>query len=261
MNVLIACEYSGTVRDAFLAAGHDALSCDLLPTEKPGPHYQGDVRDVLDGWKPVVFAGDWVDDDDESYCEWHGKDYADCFCYGPTQDGLEYTEKNGTLLARPEDAPGWDLLIAHPPCTYLSSSGIHWNNRGRGWEETEKALDFVKLFLNAPIPKIAIENPIGIISSRIRKPDQTIQPYHFGEDASKATCLWLKGLPKLQPTGHFPPRIVNGKLRWSNQSDGGQNKLAPSEDRWKERSRTYPGIAAAMADQWGREFEMYREAA
>ena len=205
MRVLIACEYSGTVRDAFIVAGHDAMSCDMLPTEKPGPHYQGDVRDVLSG--------------------------------------------------------KWDLMIAHPPCTYLSVSGIHWNNRGRGWDETEKALEFFRLLLNAPIPKIAIENPVGIVSSRIRKPDQTIQPYQFGGDASKATCLWLKDLPMLIPTTYVPPRIVGGKRRWANQTDGGQNKLAPGPDRWKDRSRTYPGIAAAMADQWGREFEMYREVA
>jgi len=139
MKVLVACEYSGTVRDAFIAKGHDAMSCDLLPTDKPGPHYQGDVCDILDD--------------------------------------------------------GWDLMIAHPPCTYLSVSGIHWNNRGRGWEETDKALDFVRLLLSANIPKIALENPVSIISSRIRKPDQIIHPYQFGHDASKATCLWLKNLP------------------------------------------------------------------
>ena len=194
MKILIACEYSGTVRNAFIAQGHDAMSCDILPTDIPGNHYQGDVRDVLD--------------------------------------------------------QGWDLMICHPPCTYLSVSGIHWNNRGRGWEETDKALDFVKLLLSADIPHIALENPVSIISSRIRKPDQIIQPYHFGHDASKSTCLWLKNLPKLLPTEPVPPRIVNGKPRWGNQTDGGQNKLAPSEDRWKLRSTTYKGIAQAMANQW-----------
>jgi site-specific DNA-cytosine methylase len=193
-RVLVACEYSGTVRDAFAARGHDAMSCDILPTDKPGKHYQGDVRDVLDD--------------------------------------------------------GWDLMICHPPCTYLSVSGIHWNNRGRGWEETEKALDFVRLLMGANIPRIALENPVSIISSRIRKPDQIIHPHQFGHDASKATCLWLKNLPKLQPTENVPPRIVNGKPRWANQTDGGQNKLAPSDDRWKLRSTTYPGIAAAMAFHW-----------
>lgn len=194
MKVLVACEYSGTVREAFASAGHDAMSCDLLPTDIPGNHYQGDVRDVL---------GD-----------------------------------------------GWDLMICHPPCTYLSVSGIHWNDRCRGWDETDKALAFVKLLMDANIAHIALENPVSIISSRIRKPDQIIQPYHFGHDASKATCLWLKNLPKLLPTETISPRIVNGKSRWGNQTDNGQNKLAPSKGRWKIRSTTYKGIAKAMAEQW-----------
>lgn len=194
LRVLVACEYSGTVRDAFAARGHDAMSCDLLPTDRPGKHYQGDVRDVLDD--------------------------------------------------------GWDLMIAHPPCTYLSVSGIHWNARGRGWEDTEEALDFVRLLLSAPIPRIALENPVSIISSKIRKPDQIIQPWEYGHDASKATCLWLKNLPRLRPTGSIPPRIIDGKKRWANQTDSGQNKRAPSADRWKIRSTTYAGIAAAMASQW-----------
>jgi site-specific DNA-cytosine methylase len=194
LRVLVACEYSGTVREAFAAHGHDAMSCDILPTDRPGKHYQGDVRDVLD--------------------------------------------------------EGWDLMIAHPPCTYLSVSGIHWNNRGRGWTETEKALDFVRLLMSANIPRIALENPVSIISSRIRKPDQIIQPHEFGHDASKATCLWLKNLSKLRPTQNVAPRIVDGKPRWANQTDGGQNKLAPSDDRWKRRSTTYSGIAEAMALSW-----------
>jgi hypothetical protein len=194
MRVLVACEYSGTVREAFSLAGHDAMSCDLLPTDIPGNHYEGDVIDVLDD--------------------------------------------------------GWDLMICHPPCTYLSVSGIHWNNRGRGWDETEKALAFVQRLLDANIKHIALENPVSIISSRIRKPDQIIQPYHFGHDASKATCLWLKNLPKLLSSETISPRIVNGKPRWGNQTDSGQNKLAPSEDRWKIRSTTYSGIAKAMAEQW-----------
>lgn len=196
MRVLIACEYSGTVRDAFVAKGHDAWSCDLLPTEKPGFHYQGDIMDILHD--------------------------------------------------------GWDLMIAHPPCTYLCSSGIHWNKRRPDRAiQTENALAFVKLLLDAPIPKIALENPIGIISSRARKPDQIIQPYQFGHDASKATCLWLKNLPKLTATQFIEPRIINGKPRWGNQTDSGQNKLPPSKDRWKIRSETYAGIADAMARQWG----------
>lgn len=195
MKVLVACEYSGTVRDAFIAAGHDAMSCDLLPTDVPGPHYQGDVTDIL---------GD-----------------------------------------------GWDLMVAHPPCTYLSVSGMHWTTRGlRDPKLTEDALAFVRLLMDAPIPRIAIENPVSVISSRIRKPDQIIQPHEYGHDASKKTCLWLKGLPLLVPTQHVEPRIVNGKKRWGNQCDSGQNKLGPSDDRWKIRSETFTGIAQAMAAQW-----------
>jgi len=196
MKVLVACEYSGTVRDAFIAAGHDAMSCDLLPTDAPGPHYQGDVTNIL---------GD-----------------------------------------------GWDLMVAHPPCTYLSVSGMHWTTRGlRDPKLTEDALAFVRLLMDAPIPRIAIENPVSVISSRIRKPDQIIQPHEYGHDASKKTCLWLKGLPLLVPTQHVEPRIVNGRKRWGNQCDSGQNKLGPSDDRWKIRSETFTGIAAAMAAQWG----------
>ncbi len=196
MKVLVACEYSGAVRDAFIRAGHEALSCDLLPSDAPGPHYQGDVRDVL--------------------------------------------------------YDGWDLMIAHPPCTYLSVSGMHWTARGlRDPQLTEDALDFVRLLMEAPIKRIAVENPVSVISSRIRKPDQIVNPYEFGHDASKKTCLWLKNLPPLRPTLRVEPRIVGGRKRWGNQTDSGQNKLAPSEDRWKIRSETYPGIAQAMAEQWG----------
>lgn len=196
MRVLIACESSGRTRDAFIARGHDAMSCDLLPTDAPGPHYQGDVRDIL---------GD-----------------------------------------------GWDLMIGHPPCTYLSVSGMHWTTRGlRDPQLTENALEFVRLLMDAPIPHIAIENPVSVISTRIRKPDQIINPYQFGHDASKKTCLWLKNLPLLRPTQFVEPRIVNGKPRWGNQTDSGQNKLPPSKDRWKIRSETYSGISAAFADQWG----------
>jgi hypothetical protein len=196
MRVLAACEYSGAVRDAFIAAGHDAMSCDLLPTDVPGPHYQGDVRDVLDD--------------------------------------------------------GWDLMVAHPPCTYLSVSGMHWTKRGlRDPQLTEDALAFVRLLMDAPIPSIGIENPVSVISSRIRKPDQIIHPWMFGHDASKATCLWLKGLPPLRPTSVVEPRIVNGRKRWGNQTDSGQNRLSPSPDRWKIRSETYSGVAQAMAEQWG----------
>jgi site-specific DNA-cytosine methylase len=198
MRVLVACEFSGTVRDAFLRRGHYALSCDLLPctSQTLGDHYEGDVRDVLDD--------------------------------------------------------GWDLMIAHPPCTYLSVSGMHWTVRGlRDPQLTEDALEFVRLLLNAPIKQIALENPVSVISSRIRKPDQIIAPYEFGHDASKKTCLWLKNLPQLKATEVIEPRIINGKKRWGNQTDSGQNKLTPSADRWKLRSKTYEGIAEAMATQWG----------
>jgi len=197
MRVLIACESSGTVRDAFCRLGHDAMSCDLLPSEAIGKHYQGDIFDL--------------------------------------------------------DLSEFDLLIAHPPCTYLSVSGMHWTTRGlRDPKLTDDALEFVRRLMAAPVEKIAIENPVSIISSRIRKPDQTIQPYQFGHDASKRTCLWLKGLPTLVPTDSIAPRMVNGKPRWSNQTDSGQNKLPPSADRWRQRSKTYSGIANAMADQWGK---------
>lgn len=146
----------------------------------------------------------------------------------------------------------WDLLIAHPPCTYLCSSGLHWNKRVPGRQkQTDEALDFVRALLDAPVERIALENPVGCISSQIRKPDQFIQPYEYGEDASKRTCLWLKNLPPLQPTKFIEPRLVNGKKRWGNQTDSGQNKLGPSDDRWKIRSMTYQGWADAMAEQWG----------
>jgi hypothetical protein len=202
MRVLIACEYSGRVRDAFIRAGHDAMSCDLLPTDVAGPHYQGDVTDIIND--------------------------------------------------------GWDLMVAHPPCTYLSVSGMHWTTRGlRDPQLTEDALAFVQLLLDAPIERIALENPISVISSRVRKPNQIINPYEFGHDASKKTCLWLKNLPPLISTERVEPRIVitpSGKpaKRWGNQCDNyGQDKLPPSADRWKIRSATYQGIADAMAAQWG----------
>jgi hypothetical protein len=204
MKVLVACEYSGRVRDAFIAQGHEAMSCDLLPTDSLGPHYQGDVFDIIN--------------------------------------------------------QGWDLMIAHPPCTYLSVSGMHWTTRGlRDPQLTEDALDFVRRLMDAPIEKIALENPISVISSRIRKPDQIISPHQFGHDASKKTCLWLKNLPLLKHTQMVEPRVVitpSGKPanRWGNQCDNyGQDKLPPSADRWKLRSATYQGIADAMATQWGKE--------
>lgn len=181
MRVLVACEYSGTVRDAFIRTGHDAMSCDLLPTDVPGPHYQGNVLDVI---------GD-----------------------------------------------GWDLMISHPPCTHLAVSGARWFKEKQ--KEQAEALEFVRLLLAAPIPSIALENPVSIISSRIRKPDQVIQPWQFGHGETKATCLWLKNLPLLKPTN-----IVEGR-------EARIHRMPPSPDRWKERSKTYAGIASAMAEQWG----------
>lgn len=213
MKVLIACEYSGRVRDAFIKLGHDAMSCDLLPTDSPGPHYQGNVADVIDN--------------------------------------------------------GWDLMIAHPPCTYLTCSaewaygdGPYHQKVKPGTlvgEERRKArshaIKFVWWLFHQGIPRICIENPVGVLSSAWREPDQIIQPYEYGDDASKKTCLWLKGLPPLKPTKFYPPRLVpSGKgyaFRWGNQTDSGQNKESPSDDRWKVRSVTWQGWADAMAAQWG----------
>lgn len=197
MKILIACECSGKVRDAFIAKGHDAMSCDFLPTDRPGTHYQGDVRDII------------------------GQD--------------------------------WDMLIAFPTCTYLCVSGLHWNKRvPERAAKTEEALKFVQFLFDQPIAKKVIENPVGCISTRIKKPSQIIQPYEYGDDASKKTCLWIEGdLPLLVPTKRIPGRMVDGKERWANQTDSGQNKLGPSDDREKLRSETYQGIADAMADQWG----------
>lgn len=193
-KVLIACESSGTVRNAFRALGHDAWSCDILPADDGSEfHLQGDCLAFLDR--------------------------------------------------------GWDLMIAHPPCTYLSVSGMHWTTRGlRDPQLTEDALEFVRAVMNAPIPRIAIENPVSVISSRIRKPDQIIQPWMFGHPQSKKTCLWLKGLPPIQPTNVLP---LPPSGRWENQTPTGQNKLGPSKDRWKIRSKTFEGIAQAFAEQWG----------
>lgn len=182
MNVLVACEFSGIVREAFRARGHNAWSCDLLPTEIPGPHIQGDVLAVL---------GD-----------------------------------------------GWDCMIAHPPCTHLAVSGARWFKEKRN--EQEGAVQFFMALINAPIPRIAVENPISIMSTRYRKPDQIIQPWMFGHGETKATCLWLKGLPLLTATN-----IVQGRMERIH-------RMPPGPDRWKERSRTYPGIADAMALQWAK---------
>lgn len=181
MKVLVACEFSGTVRDAFKARGHDAWSCDLLPTEVAGNHYEGDIRDIL-----------------------YGDD--------------------------------WDLMVAHPPCTHLAVSGARWF-KDKQVEQAE-ALDFVRMLLDAPVPRIALENPKSIISTKVRKPDQIIQPWQFGHGETKTTCLWLKGLPPLVPTN-----IVEGREQRIYL-------MSPGPNRWKERSRTYQGIADAMAEQW-----------
>ena len=186
MRVLVACEFSGVVREAFKSVGHDAWSCDLFPTEIPGQHIVGDVTEVIND--------------------------------------------------------NWDLMIAHPPCTYLASSGARWFSARR--PQQLEALEFVKALLSAPVPKIALENPVGVIGTQVRKATQIIQPWQFGHPETKATCLWLKNLPKLIPTN-----IVY--KRNANLTPSGQNKLGPSKDRWKLRSRTYAGIAAAMAEQWG----------
>lgn len=215
MKILIACEFSGVVRNAFAARGHDAWSCDLLPSDTPGQHYQGDIRDML------------------------------------TQQ--------------------WDLMIAHPPCTHLASSGARYFAAKRADGRQQEGIDFFLMLTKTSIPKVAIENPVGIMSSIYRKPDQIIQPFQFGHPESKATCLWLKGLPKLKPTRILEPqwkknpdgtdyKDSGGKrynqahntplIRWENQTASGQNKLPPSKDRWKLRSITYQGIAEAMAQQW-----------
>lgn len=208
MRVLVGCEFSGVVRDAFRFLGHEAWSCDLLPSEAGGPHYQGDVMTLLDGWQPVNFAQE-CDQDGDGWCQIRDCDPSECGCIGPTQDGIEYMERDGVLFGRPEESPAWDMAIFHPPCTYLAVSGMHRTVRGlRDPQLTEDALVFVRALMDAPINRIALENPVGVISSRIRKPDQIIQPYEFGHDASKKTCLWLKNLPLLRPTSYIKPRLL-----------------------------------------------------
>lgn len=167
------------------------------------------------------------------------------------QDGDPKHIQGDVLAALAGD---WDLAILHPPCTYLSVSGLHWNHRRpERAAQTEAALQFVRDLwaASAHVPKVCTENPIGVIGTRLMPASQIVQPYSFGADASKATCLWLRGLPKLRATKYIEPRMVDGRPRWGNQTDTGQNRLAPSADRWQLRSQTYPGIAAAMADQWG----------
>ena len=190
LKVLVACEYSGRVRDAFIRGGCDAMSCDLLPTDAPGPHYQGDVRDVL-------------------------------------------------------DYP-WDLMIAHPPCTDLSVSGAAWFAKKRTVGAQQASASFFMLLAKSDIPHIAIENPVCVMSSLWRKPDQVIQPWMFGHMEQKATCLWLKGIPPLTPTNNVKEQMMQLP---KNQRER-LHYLPPSEDRWKLRSETYQGIADAMAAQW-----------
>ena len=234
MRVLVACEYSGIVRDAFKARGHDAMSCDLLPTEKPGAHYQGDVADLLDGWMPVRYTAD-CDPDGSGWCDEWGTDPSECFCPGPTQDGMEYKETAAGLFARPEEHPHWDMMVAHPPCTFLTCSA-EWAYKERdqinkkldpdklyGAEraaDREEAAGFFMQLVNAPIDRIAIENPVGVMSTRYRKPDQFIQPYEYGHDASKKTGLWLKGLPPLVPTQVVAPLTVGRTEKALGRRDG-----------------------------------------
>ena len=195
MKILIACEYSGIVRDAFTRKGHDAMSCDILPTESEGKHYQGDIFDVL---------------------------YDD-----------------------------WDMMIAHPPCTHLAVSGARWFTEGKKpWSLQVEALDFVRKLLDAPINKIALENPVSVISTKIRKPNQIIQPFEYGHNVSKKTCLWLKNLPNLKSTKIVEPEmvLVNGKKMSKMHYESFR---LPPKERSKVRSKFYTGIADAMAEQWG----------
>lgn len=168
----------------------------------------------------------------------------------PAEDGSAFHIQGDALEVAAREL--WHLFIGHPTCTYVCGSGLHWNKRRPERAAlTEAAIEDARRWMAVPVDRVCIENPVGILSTAIRKPDQIIQPYQFGEDASKATCLWLKNLPRLRPTQFVEPRMVDGKPRWSNQTDSGQNRLAPSAHRWMDRSRTYPGIAAAMAEQFG----------
>lgn len=210
MKILIACEFSGIVRDAFSARGHDAWSCDLLPSERPGNHIQGDVLGYLRGR------------------EWFYKTGKVMAGFGKNASEIQIEDSK---------LEKWDLLIAHPPCTHLAVSGARWFKEKQS--EQQEALEFVQTLLDCQIPRIALENPVSIISSRIRKPDQIIQPWQFGHGETKATCLWLKNLPLLKPTAVVAGRVPR------------VHRASPGQDRWKERSRTYQGIANAMAEQWG----------
>lgn len=252
MRILVACEESATVREAFRAKGHEVWSCDLLPSRIPGPHWQGDVLPLLQGWQPVSFQAE-CDPEGSGWCQVRDCDPSECQCIGPTQDGMEYRTIKKVLFGRPKDNPNWDMLLAFPPCTYLCSSGLHRNkDNPERTKKTEDALRFVEKLLKAPIDRICLENSVGCISSRIRKPDQIIHPWQFGHPESKQTCLWLKGLPLLKPTKVLKPKKfqANGRPQWDNMTPSGQNKLGPSETRSMQRSKTYDGIARAMAEQY-----------
>lgn len=199
MRVLVACEFSGIVRDAFAARGHDAWSCDIEPSERRGKHIKTSVLDVLDGWVPVIFSSECNEDGNCPHCE---IDYTECGHPGPTQDEYEYEEINGALYARPIDCPKWHMMLAFPPCTHLCASGAKHFPAKRTDGRQKAAIDFFMALANAPIEKIAIENPVGIMSSQWRSPDQIIQPFYFGEEAQKTTCLWLKNL---LPLSHNDP--------------------------------------------------------
>lgn len=250
IRILIACEYSGVVRDAFRAQGFpNAWSCDLLPTEKSGLHYQGDVLNLLDGWVPVRHQCE-CDPDGEGVCKLSENDTSECPCHGPCQEEeVEYSERNGELFARPLNDKNWNLIIAHPSCQHLAVSGAKHFAKKIADGRQQAAVDFFMKFVNAPAKHIAIENPVGIMSTKYRKPDCIIQPYEHGHEATKTTCLWLKNLPSLIPT----ELVGKGKR---HVTKGGKSlpdwyNLPPSADRWKIRSATFQGIANAMAKQWG----------
>lgn len=244
MNVLIGCECSGAVRDQFIARGHYATSCDLKPSTGMtlGQHY------------PQHYPpGHQL----HAHQQHHVGDILSLF-YGRVAHSM----------ALEAQRPRWDLMIAHPDCTYLTNSAA-WAFKDGPYHMALKpgtltgaarrkaraeAFEFFMALWNAPVPRIALENPVGAMSTLWRKPDQVIQPYQFGDDASKATCLWLKNLPPLRPLPveqWARPRVVDGRKRWANQTDSGQNRLSPSDERAHERAVTYPGIARAMAEQWG----------
>jgi hypothetical protein len=251
IRILVACEYSGTVRDAFRAEGFaNTWSCDLLPTEKPGLHYQGDVLNLLDGWAPVRHQYK-CDSEENGVFNLSEIDTGECSCYGPSQEEeLEYLEHDGQLFARPKDNPNWDLMICHPPCQNLACSGAKHFAAKIADGRQQASVDFFMKFVNSPAKYIAIENPIGVMSTKYRKPDCIIQPYEHGHEATKTTCLWLKNLPKITPTN-----IVNKGNRHITKSGKSlplwYHQAAGKKDRWKIRSATFQGIADAMAKQWG----------